>query len=69
MAGEGSSRLCRLQQAASGRLRSVCVVLEGWDQGGDRAALMRSAECIGLLHVHEVRCTRATKAHQASCAV
>ena len=57
MADEGaepSRRVMRLQRAASRRVASVRIVLEGLEDRGNRAAVLRTAESLGLLHVHEV---------------
>ncbi len=48
------SRAQRLELAASRRLASVRLVLERLEDRGNRAAVLRSAESLGLLHVDEV---------------
>ena len=49
-----SSRAQRLELAASRRLTSVRLVLEHLEDRGNRAAILRTAESLGLLHVDEV---------------
>ena len=60
-----AERDAKLRRAAAARLGSVCCILDGMDDGGDRAAIMRTAESFGLLHVHEVL-TVAQRAHQSN---
>ena len=60
-----SRREQRILQAAGSRIGSVCCIIEGMDDGGDRAAVLRTAESLGFLHVHEVQ-TAARRAHQAN---
>ncbi|CAJ1399421.1 unnamed protein product [Effrenium voratum] len=47
----------RLKRAAKGRLSGLRVVLEELCDPGNRAAILRSVEALGLLHVHEVVAT------------
>lgn len=49
-----SSRAQRLELAASRRLTSIRLVLEHLEDRGNRAAILRTAESLGLLHVDEV---------------
>ena len=49
-------RAARLRRAAFARCSGVRVVLECLEDAGNRAAILRTAEALGLLHVHEVRC-------------
>ncbi|CAE7261892.1 trmH [Symbiodinium natans] len=44
--------------AARSRLSGVRIVLEDLSDPGNRAAILRSVEAFGLLHVHEVRSSR-----------
>ena len=44
----------RVAAAARARMAGVRIVLENIEDKGNRAAIMRSAEALGLLHVHEV---------------
>eukprot|EP00965_Chrysotila_dentata_P253310 6211187-Pleurochrysis_carterae.AAC.1 len=56
----------RLWRAACARLGGLRLVLEGLEDRGNRAALLRSAEAIGLLHVHEVLLRARTQTHECS---
>lgn len=56
---EPSARNQRLLLAASKRIGSVHVVLEGLEDRGNRAAILRTVEALGLLHVHEVAAVQA----------
>ncbi|CAK9021571.1 unnamed protein product [Durusdinium trenchii] len=47
-------RDARLEQSARRRLEGLRVVLEDLCDPGNRAAILRSVEAFGLLHVHEV---------------
>ena len=47
-------RETRLRAAARARMGGLRIVLEGLEDLGNRAAILRSAEALGLLHVHEV---------------
>mmetsp|Transcript_11359 Transcript_11359/g.24558 ORF Transcript_11359/g.24558 Transcript_11359/m.24558 type:complete len:254 (-) Transcript_11359:202-963(-) len=43
-----------VRKAAYARMQGLRVVLDGIEDCGNRAAIMRSAEAFGLLHVHEL---------------
>ncbi len=45
----------RVREAARRRMGGLRCVLEGLEDRGNRAAVLRSVEAFGLLHVHEVR--------------
>ena len=49
-----SQRERRLAYAASHRVAGVHCILENIQDRGNRAAVLRSVEALGLLHVHEV---------------
>lgn len=49
-----STREQRLFVAAARRVAGVRCILEKLENGGNRAAILRSMEALGLLHVHEV---------------
>ena len=49
-----SERAQKLLRAASRRVSGVHCVLEGLENSGNRAAILRTVEALGLLHVHEV---------------
>lgn len=59
-----NSRAMKLARSAGMRLSSLCCVLEGIEDGGDRAAFMRTAEAFGILHVHEIITDNTIRAHQ-----
>jgi len=48
------SRAVRLRAAAASRMDGLRVVLEDLSDYGNRAAIFRSVEALGLLHVHEI---------------
>ena len=60
------SREAKLTRSAGMRFASLRCVLEGVEDGGDRAAFMRTAEALGVLHVHEVVADHTVRAHQAN---
>ncbi len=47
-------RLARLQRATSLRMQGLRVVLDGIEDPGNRAAVIRSAEAMGLLNIHVI---------------
>ena len=47
-------RESRLRRAAYNRMNGLQCVLDNIDNRGNRAAILRSVESFGLLHVHEV---------------
>jgi tRNA (guanosine-2'-O-)-methyltransferase len=49
-----SAREQRLLQAASRRVGGIHCVLDHLEDRGNRAAILRTIEALGLLHVHEV---------------
>ena len=49
-----SNRMLRLRFAASRRMDGLRIVLDGLEDRGNRAAVLRSAEALGILNVHEV---------------
>ena len=49
-----TAREKRLVLCASRRMSGVHCVLDGLENAGNRAAVLRSVEALGLLHVHEV---------------
>ncbi|OLQ07406.1 hypothetical protein AK812_SmicGene9163 [Symbiodinium microadriaticum] len=51
--------------AAGARLAGIRIVLEDLSDPGNRAAILRSVEALGLLHVHEVACV--SQAGPLSC--
>ena len=51
---ELTAREKRLTYAASRRIEGLHCVLEGLEDRGNRAAVLRTVEALGLLHVHEV---------------
>jgi len=51
------ARAVRLEQAAQRRMSSVHLVLERLEDRGNRAAILRTAEALGLLHIHEIAAT------------
>lgn len=50
----------RLQGAARARMGGLRVVLEDLGDFGNRAAILRSVEALGLLHVHEIHSKSST---------
>jgi len=54
-------RETRLRRSAYGRMGGLRVVLEGFEDRGNRAAVLRTAEAIGMLHVHEINAVGANK--------
>lgn len=50
-----TARWRRVEAVASRRLEGLRVVLEDLCDPGNRAAIVRSVEAFGLLHLHEVR--------------
>ena len=55
------ARVAKLTACAERRIGGVVVVLENIEDLGNRAAIMRSVEALGFLHVHEIGkpCSRA----------
>ena len=51
---EPTVRQQKLQRAASSRMAGLRIVLEDCEDVGNRAAILRTAEAFGLLHIHEV---------------
>ena len=49
-----SARLARLRWSAERRIHSVHVCLENLRNPGNRAAITRSMDGFGLLHLHEI---------------
>ena len=49
-----SERQQKLQRAASSRMTGLRIVLEDCEDVGNRAAILRTAEAFGLLHIHEI---------------
>ena len=49
-----SERQQKLQRAASSRMAGLRIVLEDCEDVGNRAAILRTAEAFGLLHIHEI---------------
>lgn len=47
-------RLARLQRASTLRMKGLRLVLDGIEDPGNRAAVIRSAEAMGVLHIHVV---------------
>jgi len=47
-------RLARIHRATSLRMQGLRVVLDGIEDPGNRAAVIRSAEAMGLLHIHVI---------------
>ena len=62
----GARRHARVLAAAHTRMSGLRLILENLEDNGNRAAIMRSAEALGLLHVHEVAgvSVRAAPAHK-----
>ncbi|KAL1505069.1 hypothetical protein AB1Y20_008829 [Prymnesium parvum] len=56
-------RAAKLRRAARARLASVACVIDAMADAGDRAAVHRTAEALGLLHVHEVSAAAHRAAH------
>lgn len=56
-------RVARLRAAAARRMRGVAVVLDGLYDPGNRSAVYRSAEGLGLLEMHVVRPEESRKRH------
>lgn len=56
-------RVARLQAAAAQRMRGVAVVLDGLYDPGNRSAVYRTAEGLGLLEMHVVRPEESRKRH------
>eukprot|EP00927_Polykrikos_kofoidii_P084507 TRINITY_DN8918_c0_g1_i1.p1 TRINITY_DN8918_c0_g1~~TRINITY_DN8918_c0_g1_i1.p1 ORF type:complete len:294 (+),score=34.62 TRINITY_DN8918_c0_g1_i1:39-884(+) len=50
-----SQRILRIRSVAAARLGGFRLVLEGVNDHGNRAALLRTAESFGLLHIHELK--------------
>lgn len=48
--------MARLTRACSFRMTGLRLVLDGLSDPGNRAAVIRTAEALGLLHVHVVPC-------------
>lgn len=48
-----TQREARLAKIASARMSGLRIVLEGLEDGGNRAAILRSVDAFGLLHCHE----------------
>mmetsp|Transcript_87864 Transcript_87864/g.128497 ORF Transcript_87864/g.128497 Transcript_87864/m.128497 type:complete len:236 (-) Transcript_87864:319-1026(-) len=53
-------RLARLTRACKFRMNGLRLVLDGLADPGNRAAVIRSSEALGLLHVHVVPCAGPT---------
>ena len=51
---EPTVRQQKLQRAASSRMTGLRIVLEDCEDVGNRAAILRTAEAFGLLHIHEI---------------
>ena len=51
---EPTVRQQKLQRAASSRMSGLRIVLEDCEDVGNRAAILRTAEAFGLLHIHEI---------------
>ena len=49
-----SERRQKLQRAASSRMAGLRIVLEDCEDVGNRAAILRTAEAFGLLHIHGI---------------
>ena len=49
-----SARARRLRRVAAGRMAGLRLVLDRLEDSGNRAAVLRSCEAFGLLHVHEI---------------
>lgn len=47
-------REARLAKIAAARMSGLRIVLEGLEDSGNRAAILRSVDAFGLLHCHEV---------------
>lgn len=47
-------RVAKLFRAASLRMSGLRAVLDGFEDRGNRAAVLRTAEALGVLHIHEV---------------
>mmetsp|Transcript_40077 Transcript_40077/g.107353 ORF Transcript_40077/g.107353 Transcript_40077/m.107353 type:complete len:160 (+) Transcript_40077:714-1193(+) len=47
-------RLARLQKVVSTRMEGLRIVLDGLSDPGNRAAVIRTCEALGLLHIHMV---------------
>ena len=51
---EPTVRQQKLQRAASSRMAGLRIILEDCEDVGNRAAILRTAEAFGLLHIHEI---------------
>ena len=49
-----TQREARLAKIAAARMAGLRIVLEGLEDSGNRAAILRSVDAFGLLHCHEV---------------
>lgn len=58
--GEPGERKLRLFAAATARIGGLRVVLEDLSDYGNRAAILRTVEALGLLHVHEITTNKGT---------
>mmetsp|Transcript_22471 Transcript_22471/g.55404 ORF Transcript_22471/g.55404 Transcript_22471/m.55404 type:complete len:255 (-) Transcript_22471:292-1056(-) len=47
-------RIARLERAAAFRMKGLRIVMDNVADPGNRAAVMRTAEALGLLHVHVI---------------
>ena len=49
-----ATRALRLHNAASQRVKGLICVLDRLEDRGNRAAILRTCEALGILHIHEV---------------
>jgi tRNA (guanosine-2'-O-)-methyltransferase len=55
-------RLARFSRVCAARMSGLRIVLDGLADPGNRAAVLRTSEALGLLHVHVVPCSQARPA-------